>query len=480
MQNRTQVSQAPCNSLLQSPGGCGLSSTTTEVSTGGRGHFSTATVADVATVCDASDSATVGTGDPGLSSRFTAAPVVVPRSADAPVSLPSPPFSSNGETEVPTSESPRFQITAENGSAAYTPAPEDIRSQVSRILRDMKVAGELKTLVAMRSHPKKMENSRWYVRDDVNFLATPGSAKDIYVRPCYLEIYTILHELWQGEKNYSVEGNARCILVTGTPGIGKSVFGLVLLKMVMQRTKPALIFYEPAGSNGIQIFWQGEHYSANGENARELIRRVIECNSLSSYTSYDLDFIEIWSIADAHVPLNVECINRVCITSPQPTIASGEIKKWKKNNNAIVLALPPCEWEEMIQIRSALYPWNADQRCPLDKLKERYEFWGGVPRNLIEAPDNLKEIYPRFRLLRIADVLPFLGTRSLDHSQYSEAFFHLFPTFKVMDTDQSESNMSLIEKYGDPIYWWATEAMAKQAWLQFRRSQGSAIYSNTQ
>jgi len=120
-------------------------------------------------------------------------------------------------------------------------------------------------------------------------------------------------------------------------------------------------------------------------------------------------------------------------------------------------------------------PQTADERCPLDKLKEWYEFWGGVPRNLIEAPDNLSEIHSRFRLLKISDVLPFLGTRSLDHSQYSEAFFHFFPAFKMMDADQSDTELSLIEKYGNPLYWWATEAMAKQAWLQFRRSQEEEV-----
>jgi hypothetical protein len=464
MQSRIQVSQASHNSLSQSSGGCGLSSTTTE--------------ADVATLCDASDSATVSTGEPGLSSRFTAAPVVAPGSVDRLVCLPFPPFSSNDKMEIPTSdfvENPHIPFIAENGCAGYTSASEDIKSQVRRILKDMVVAGWLDKLDAMKSHLKTIEDSRWDVRDNANFLVTPANQVDIYVRPCYQEVYSLLHGIWQGEKNHTLEGKNRCVLITGTPGIGKSVFGLVLLKMVMQRRKPALIFYQPFGSKSLQIFWQGEHYMAQESNAEKLIIQTFEKSHLCSSTSHNLDLIEIWSVADAHIPLQFDFINRLCITSPQQLIASGEIKKWKKDKRALTLAFPPCEWEELIQIRSTLYPETADEMCPLDKLKEQYEFWGGVPRNLIEAPDNLNEIHSRFHLLKIADVLPFLGTRSLNHSQYCEAFFHFFPAFKMMDTDQSDTEMSLMAKYGNPLYWWATEAMAKQAWLQFRLSQEEEV-----
>ena len=49
-----------------------------------------------------------------------------------------------------------------------------------------------------------------------------GNPEYLYVRPCYRDLYQILHETWQGEKP-RVKDPQHCALITGTPGIGKSI-----------------------------------------------------------------------------------------------------------------------------------------------------------------------------------------------------------------------------------------------------------------
>ena len=79
-----------------------------------------------------------------------------------------------------------------------------------------------------------------------------------YIRPCYREVYIILDKMFRGKKDVSI---------TGIPGIGKSVFGLVLIKLIMQRPKPTLILCNPAIGNQTEIFWQGKYFVATEEKA---------------------------------------------------------------------------------------------------------------------------------------------------------------------------------------------------------------------
>ena len=89
------------------------------------------------------------------------------------------------------------------------------------------------------------------------------------------------------------------------------------------------------------------------------------------------------------------------------------------------------------------------QLYSLPQLEKEYQFWGDVPRILIENPASLKTLQSKFRKLKIADALPFLGTYNLDHSRVSESFFHLLPAFAMLEMD---SELSLMEKYCNPRY----------------------------
>ena len=125
----------------------------------------------------------------------------------------------------------------------------------------------------------------------------------------------------------------------------------------MQREKPALIFYKHFGSGRyLKMFRQGSHYLIDHMEAIRLMNRIFNCQELFSECSHDLDAIEIWSIADTRLPIEFDIINQVCIASPGKTKASHEdnIKLWWKNNLALKLKMPPCNWDENLNIRLAL------------------------------------------------------------------------------------------------------------------------------
>jgi hypothetical protein len=409
----------------------------------------------------------VGAGGLGLSSGSTAIPFVSLDSDDVSGSSSfSPPSSPNGYSCSNTS--PMRSFTLASGTV-MTKISDLIKHEGSYLVEKSRQFLKL----------RKMMESSWDIREnDEAFLHMAMDSTTYYIRPCYREVYSVLDEMFRGKKDVGNLERCTCALITGTPGIGKSVFGLVLIKLIMQRPKPTLILYNPAFSKRMEIFWQGRCFVATEEKAWDFVSNIMEDGDLISMTSHDHDMIEIWYISDARVPIHNEYIKEVCISSPRRANSSQasyyEIKTWAKNTRAITLALPPCEWSEMLNIRLALWKEEADKKCPLETLEKEYKFWGGVPRTLIEKPASLENLRSKFRQLKIADALPPLGTYNLDHIKVSESFFHLLPAFKMLETD---SKLSLNEKYSNPTYWWATESMAQQAWSQFCHEQEATVIS---
>jgi hypothetical protein len=355
----------------------------------------------------------------------------------------------------------------------FTQALADIKNKMAEIIDDIKLT---------REETFTSENARsilMYCRDAIlqldenhsEFLAESDSSERYYIRPCYRDVYSIMDDTFQGIKPRRFEGYNRtsCAMITGTPGIGKSVFGLILAKLLMKRAKPVLIFFESHSVEGIQTFWQGRVGFLTIKAALEMISAMF-AQRLVSTISHDKDDVEIWSIADTCLPLKHQFINRVCITSPGHAANDAtHMKTWIKDNKALVLTLPPCEWYEILQIRDANFGDIADNECPLGALRERYDMWGGVPRTIMDEAAKVREYEIAFRELKIADALEYLGTSKLNHPRHSGRVFHLLPSF-MPQNDPSED--TLREKYANGRgYWWASETMERKAWAQFRHQE---------
>ena len=381
-------------------------------------------------------------------------------------------------TRPSQSVSPVALDSAAETFSDFTIASPDIAKRMDKIFRRV----HLRKPATYLDIPAIWTKSYWETGDkDAKFLRYNWGRRDnfIYVRPCYLDIYKILHKGWQGLKPYSPTlQRQRCAYITGTPGIGKSVFGLFLCKVLCGRSKPALIFYGASRpANFVHVFWQGSIHQIEETSAEKLISLILKKN-LYSYDSDKNDLIEIWAIGDTCLCLPDALINRVCISSPGQTrrvsTLGRDLKSWVKEKSALQLVIPPCDWNEILNIRCALVASDPDQKCPLDALQERFNLWGGVPRTIIINPELLRNRESEeLKKIRVKDAMQFLGTYDLDHDHLSGKLFHLHPAF----LKSYEDNPSLMDKYdaGNAKYFWATKALEARAWAQFGRQQEEEV-----
>jgi hypothetical protein len=382
--------------------------------------------------------------------------------------IPSPPTSVTESSTLPSPASSTGEFLFEN----------DVKSSVTLEIINTTITEIIRTMGLKPCEPaaalRLVSQSKWVSVNSGEYLCGPNNL-NLFIRPCYHDIFSILDEKWRGKKNTAPATSKQCALITGTPGIGKSIFGLVLARMIMDRPKPALVFHtEQRGKRKQEVYWQGSCYRMSDDAAEDLLEKVIMQEGFYSSASHELDAIEIWSIADTCLPLGFVEINQVSISSPG-RVADTEIKTWVKDNLGMTLTLPPCEWEEMVQIRLALSGNHSEDWCPLGTLKERFNVWGGVPRNLIEMPHVVVDAENQFRQLKISDALPYMGTNSLEHKKHSGKIFHLLPAFKLRP-DLTFNNH--FERYGqNPGFWWASETLHRQAWMQFRMQQEADVIS---
>jgi hypothetical protein len=423
--------------------------------------------------CSASTSTT--SGDPGFSSRVT-------RSSENLAGKPGGLGSSSRVTgEAMRSEEVQSKpvmpsILSTIGKNSYTVASDEVKSIVESKMAKLDVRRREAPAMAIHQRSAKLND------DGAMFLVHETFDYDIFIRPSYIDVYELLDEKFRGSKfDIRVEG-ATAALLTGTPGIGKTVFGQVLTKIVANRKKPALIFYSNR-SGRIELFWQGKTFGILESAAESLIWDIVwDEQSLCSLFSHELDQLEIWSIGDSRLPIAVDGIIQVCIASPG-TQTADEIKRWAKAQYAMQLTFPPCEWDEICHIRTALYRENASVNCPLDELQKRFDVWGGVPRTILLQPEVLDQNHSKFLGLRIRDAIPYLGTFSLDHDRHPSSIFHLFPAFRL-STDDEGKETSKSDRYDAAFaaYWWATTTLERKAWSQFHteRDRRSRIYRDVE
>jgi hypothetical protein len=145
----------------------------------------------------------------------------------------------------------------------------------------------------------------------------------------------------------------------------------------------------------------------------EVVNKICSAGILSA-KSHDEDLIEIWSIGNTSIPVLHRHISRICVTSPgQVRIGhfSSELKFWVKKHKAITLGIPPCNWEEICFIRLA---HGSKKPCSLENLRERFEFWGGVPRSIVLCQGLTPEIADsESHNLKITEAMKHLGTYDL-------------------------------------------------------------------
>ena len=357
-----------------------------DAAAGGRGLSATATASGFTSTNPSNNSPSPPIPGTSISLQRHLSPIVSPFETNTPstssLSLPfgSPDTASTTSTDQQNLSRDVSPLDLNGEHIPIEPLPMSsltIQKTVDQILQNLSLKPWKHAILEL------LTTSAWVDWEGTNFMTytESGNTEYLYVRPCYRDLYQILHETWQGEKPH-VRDPQHCALITGTPGIGKSIFGEMLCAVISQRPKATLLFYEDKETNGKVLIWQKKAFKVDNDQAVEIVDKICDAGIFST-KSHDEDLIEIWSIGDTSIPVLHRLINRICITSPgQARIGdfSSEIKFWVKKHKAITLVVPPCNWEEICFIRLA---HGSKKACSLETLRERFELWGGVPRSII-------------------------------------------------------------------------------------------------
>ena len=379
-----------------------------------------------------------------------------------PTPFPSPNFASD-----PFSD----QIAPPHGSrtfkteSGYTQANPDIASKMEEILDNFRdrLQAPFPYLVT------EVINVRtWETFGGANFMThLSGDDFPFYLRRCYEDIYQVLDERFKGKKQPYGQ-LCPAVLVTGTPGIGKTVFGMLLSRMVMQRKKPAVLLWKELGYHPdlYTLIWQGKVFDISFDTAKALILKMVD-EGLYTFDSHDHDRIELWNISDTCTPIQDCAANQVCISSAGQ-INNAEfvinLKEWKKKNWVLTLVVPPCTWDEIQQIRAGYckYTSATEDMYPLNDVRRLYDLWGGVPHTILHNPTSL-DVRNEFQQIRIADAMKYIATYKVDREVHSDQLFHLIPNWEDKDS------LSLQEHYDArrAKFDWATPALERKAWAHF-------------
>ncbi|EPZ34717.1 hypothetical protein O9G_004024 [Rozella allomycis CSF55] len=179
--------------------------------------------------------------------------------------------------------------------------------------------------------------------------------KTFYVRQCYIDVFELLTaRIERGKKKFGI---------SGTPGVGKSMFFLYILFRVLKGEssfKPKKIMYQ----NDLEFLC----YEFSTEN--ELI--VKKYSRHEAYMDTVLQKADTLYIIDGNEgsPISSRCIT-VFISSP----GSNDYKRFIMQNMATEWYFPVWTLDELKACRDNCY-----QGLPEEFLKERYLMFGGIAR----------------------------------------------------------------------------------------------------
>jgi hypothetical protein len=86
--------------------------------------------------------------------------------------------------------------------------------------------GDIRWRQGLVEHWLSVLEGVWRVSEgEDRFLEIPSSNTKYFLRHTYLEIYAVLEALWRGDSGRESPRPVLSAFITGTPGIGKTVFG---------------------------------------------------------------------------------------------------------------------------------------------------------------------------------------------------------------------------------------------------------------
>ena len=194
------------------------------------------------------------------------------------------------------------------------------------------------------------------------FLGAAGLPSAIFVRKCYEDLWTIAEYMVDQRKEAGQRVTNFRLVITGTPGIGKSIFGLYLL-------------YQLRVTHGddITVVWE----DARAKERTLFKGRDVRIGGLDSFRK-ELSDSNTFYVCDG-----MGAVARNATTFVLCSPGAGNWKEFVKAPGTDVRYMPVWYLEELLACRAELF-----SNITEEKALQLYGVWGGVPREVLEKAES--------------------------------------------------------------------------------------------
>eukprot|EP00243_Klebsormidium_subtile_P007518 TRINITY_DN334_c0_g2_i7.p1 TRINITY_DN334_c0_g2~~TRINITY_DN334_c0_g2_i7.p1 ORF type:complete len:819 (-),score=169.67 TRINITY_DN334_c0_g2_i7:435-2891(-) len=202
--------------------------------------------------------------------------------------------------------------------------------------------------------------------DGTSFLGHEGLGNKLYLRDCYPALQKEVQDLFAEEDGHQRKKN-RAVVIIGIPGIGKSLFGYLLLYQWATEDPPRDVVVVKRGYCPMATL-------LTTAGCFELDKKAL---------AEQLGRPEVRYLVDGLNPMDVGRLptraQMVLVTSPNPDVYHEAWKSVGYRHRYMDV----WSWEEVDECREGVFP-DLDP----DEVKARYDRWGGIPRYVLEKVDS--------------------------------------------------------------------------------------------
>jgi len=255
------------------------------------------------------------------------------------------------------------------------------------------------------------------------------------------------------------------IHVGGTPGTGKTAFGLYILYrlLALEEYQTSAFIYRHGDVNpGCFLRYNNKDYY------HPSIVRLFSDGLLLKLLTRNFTN-PIWTILDgaAAIPTGTPPAYMIVLTSPgQQTISLKHLLK-----HATTIVNPPWTLLEIEKVRALVFSWLMKGH-----VEEEFRKWGGIPRILFDysrKPEKLSELRDGIYASDPIILFEQAGLSRIDHTNVSGLHFHLVPGQKVPTTVTDAAIRKLKDhRFRYPAYCWATTWLQDQFWEVLKNERG--------
>ncbi len=261
--------------------------------------------------------------------------------------------------------------------------PSRMEQDLSREMQHLKISGLTTQLKAFAN--AQLVDGCIQSPDQTLLPYTQDKIKKLYVRECYQDVFDLLLEgITRGLESFAI---------SGTPGIGKSLFFVYILHRLMDdfstktlSLKPNRVVYQ-TGSN-IECF----------DLQQQLVTEITKFEAVRLVREQDTLYVIDGRTSE---PLNSSCIT-LFISSPR----SESYKAFVKQRMAKEWLFPVWTLAELQTCQRHCYPL-----LPIEMLQERHRIYGGVARIVLYKDYSIA--VPKIMEKALADVDAVNGVRNI-------------------------------------------------------------------